>query len=116
MGTAADVGLNDLFIEAQWKTILEQSGPHDAPHKLLSQFSRQDPRPVALFIDEIDSLAGDSLISVLRQIRAGYTNRPQAFPQSIVLCGVRDVRDYRMHTDEGKSVITGGSAFNIKAE
>ncbi|MBE0508653.1 MAG: ATP-binding protein, partial [Marinospirillum sp.] len=35
--------------------------------------------------------------------------------QSIILCGVRDVRDYRMH-QEGAEVITGGSAFNIKAE
>ena len=34
---------------------------------------------------------------------------------AIVLCGVRDVRDYRMH-QEGAEVITGGSAFNIKAE
>jgi hypothetical protein len=29
---------------------------------------------------------------------------------------VRDVRDYRIHSDEGKAIITGGSAFNIKAE
>jgi hypothetical protein len=33
----------------------------------------------------------------------------------MVLCGVRDVRDYRMHRDDGE-VITGGSAFNIKSE
>ena len=25
-------------------------------------------------------------------IRAGYAQRPEAFPQSIILCGVRDVR------------------------
>ncbi|MCG5500805.1 hypothetical protein [Ectothiorhodospira lacustris] len=51
----------------------------------------------------------------LRQIRAGYAQRPEAFPQSIVLCGVRDVRGYRLH-QEGAQVITGGSAFNIKAK
>jgi len=53
---------------------------------------------------------------VLRQLRAGYTNRPSQFPSTIVLCGVRDVRDYRIHSDQEKTVITGGSAFNIKAE
>jgi len=33
----------------------------------------------------------------------------------VVLCGVRDVRDYRIHTAHHE-IITGGSAFNIKAE
>jgi hypothetical protein len=39
-----------------------------------------------------------------------------SFPQSVVLCGVRDVRDYRIYSSEGREMITGGSAFNIKAE
>ena len=69
-----------------------------------------------MIIDEIDSLVGDSLISVLRQIRAGYDKRPLSFPQSVILCGVRDVRDYRIHSSHENTVITGGSAFNIKAE
>jgi hypothetical protein len=59
---------------------------------------------------------GDTLISVLRQIRSGYPQRPGQFPTSIVLCGVRDVRDYRIHSGSGKEIITGGSAFNIKAK
>ena len=66
-------------------------------------------------LDEVDALIGDTLISLLRQIQAGYAQRPQAFPQSIILCGVRDVRDYRIHT-KNQEVITGGRAFNIKAE
>ena len=36
-----------------------------------------------------------TLLSVLRQLRAGYQRRPGAFPQSVVLCGVRDIRDFR---------------------
>lgn len=71
-------------------------------------------KPLVLFIDEIDALVGDSLVSVLRQIRAGYQNRPQSFPQSVVLCGVRDVRDYRIVLSN-QDIVTGGSAFNIKA-
>lgn len=80
---------------------------------MLGFWSRKSKKPCILFIDEIDALVGDTLISVLRQIRAGYTMRPTAFPQSIVLCGVRDVRDYRIHSDG--EIITGGSAFNIKS-
>ncbi|MBQ7690672.1 MAG: ATP-binding protein, partial [Muribaculaceae bacterium] len=81
----------------------------------LRRLSEALPKPLVLFIDEIDSLVGDSLVSVLRQLRAGYDDRPAHFPQSIVLCGVRDVRDYRIHTTSGE-IITGGSAFNIKAK
>ena len=81
----------------------------------LQRLSQALPKPIVLIIDEIDALVGDSLISVLRQIRAGYESRPQAFPNSIILCGVRDVRDYRIQTS-GKDIVTGGSAFNIKSK
>jgi len=49
-------------------------------------------------------------------LRAGYTQRPHAFPQTVILCGVRDLRDYRIHSRTEAATITGGSAFNIKAE
>ena len=81
----------------------------------LARWAAADPRPLVLLIDEIDALVGDSLISVLRQLRAGYVDRPERFPHSLILCGVRDVRDYRIHASSEKSVIAGGSAFNIKA-
>ncbi|GAB6058945.1 AAA family ATPase [Desulfonatronum parangueonense] len=89
------------------------------PLRLLSSvlqfWSQHSAKPVVLLLDEVDALVGNTLISLLRQIRAGYNQRPAAFPQSIILCGVRDVRDYRMH-GTGEDTITGGSAFNIKAE
>ncbi|MBR1725601.1 MAG: AAA-like domain-containing protein [Muribaculaceae bacterium] len=81
----------------------------------LSYLSEALPKPLVLFIDEIDALVGDSLVSVLRQIRAGYDERPTRFPQSIVLCGVRDVRDHRIVLSN-QDIITGGSSFNIKAK
>ena len=81
----------------------------------LSNICRALPKPLVLILDEIDALVGDSLVSVLRQIRSGYGNRPGAFPQTVILCGVRDVRDYRIVTS-GQDIITGGSAFNIKTE
>ena len=60
-------------------------------------------------------MVGNTLIFLLRQIRAGYPNRPQAFPQTVLLCGVRDMRDYRIH-DGDNQIVLGGSAFNIKSE
>ncbi len=90
--------------------------PDSALRSLLTTWARAGKAPLVLLIDEIDSLVGDSLVSVLRQLRAGYAHRPDAFPQSVVLCGVRDVRDYRIHSTSRNEVIAGGSAFNIKAE
>jgi hypothetical protein len=88
---------------------------HDRLRGLLNRWAASDPRPAVLLLDEVDALVGDTLISLLRQIRSGYDQRPKAFPQSVVLCGVRDVRDYRIHTAHNE-IITGGSAFNVKAE
>ncbi|MBM3204176.1 AAA family ATPase [Candidatus Woesearchaeota archaeon] len=85
-------------------------------HECLEYMALHTPKPIILFIDEIDSLVGDTLISVLRQLRAGYVERPRAFPQSVCLIGVRDVRDYRIWSEEEQAVVLGGSAFNIKAE
>jgi hypothetical protein len=99
-----------------WVARHREDDPGSLLGGLLLHWARADlTRPAVLLLDEVDALVGDTLISLLRQIRAGYADRPAAFPQSIVLCGVRDVRDYRIHTP-GQEVIAGGSPFNIKAE
>ena len=89
---------------------------HSVFGRVLTSWSENGAAPAVLLIDEIDSLVGDTLVSVLRQLRAGYSDRPGGFPQSAVLCGVRDVRDYRIHASSEKQVIAGGSAFNIMAK
>ena len=89
--------------------------PYSALYEFLRNWSQISPKPIVLFLDEIDSLVGDTLISVLRQLRTGYLERPSAFPQSICLIGVRDVKDYKIFSEEQQSIVIGGSAFNIKA-
>jgi hypothetical protein len=85
--------------------------------EMLEYWSELDPRPLVLVIDEADALIGDTLISLLRHLRGGYDKRRQhAFPWSVILCGIRDVRDYRLYSSVEKTVITGGSAFNIKSK
>ena len=110
------VALGDVFLDETWERTLDRAGPHGALRQALARWSLNDPRPLVLLLDEIDALVGDTLISVLRQLRAGYDMRPAAFPQSVVLCGVRDVRDYRIHSESAGGIVTGGSAFNIKAK
>ena len=109
------VALGDGFLDETWERTLDRAGPHGALRQALGRWSLNDPRPLVLLLDEIDTLVGDTLISVLRQLRAGYDMRPAGFPQSVILCGVRDVRDYRIHSASAGGIVTGGSAFNIKA-
>jgi hypothetical protein len=116
LAARAKMMLDDPFVETMWAETLAKNGPYMALDGVLTQWSSHDPKPLVLLIDEIDSLVGDTLIAVLRQLRGGYDKRPHHFPQSVILCGVRDVRDYRLHTAGEKAVITGGSAFNIKAK
>ena len=106
----------DEFLDRRWPDILARSGPGRALTAALTRWCEAEPKPVVLLIDEIDSLIGDSLISVLRQLRAGYDRRPEGFPQSVVLCGVRDVRDYRIRSSSENAAISGGSAFNVRAQ
>ncbi|HEX3551946.1 MAG TPA: ATP-binding protein [Thermoanaerobaculia bacterium] len=83
---------------------------------LLSRWCQQSPRTVVLFLDEIDALMDAVLISVLRQLRAGYGNRPQGFPQSVALIGLRDVRDYKARLRPDTESLGTSSPFNIKVE
>ncbi len=112
----ASVTLGDDTLERLWPELLARVGPGQGLRQALARWSMADPRPLVLLIDEIDALVGDTLLSVLRQLRTGYDQRPAAFPHSVCLCGVRDVRDYRIHSTAEDRMVLGGSAFNIKSE
>ena len=115
MADRARTTLGDTFPEEVWPDVLTRSGPGGGLGAALARWAEADRKPLVLLMDEVDALVGDSLLSVLRQLRAGYDRRPAGFPQSVVLCGVRDVRDYRIHSGSGNEAVAGGSAFNIKA-
>ncbi|NEZ60952.1 ATP-binding protein [Adonisia turfae] len=81
----------------------------------LSQWAKKSSRPIVLFIDEVDALQDEALISLLRQLRDGYPRRPLGFPQSIALIGVRDIRDYKVASG-GNTRLHTASPFNIKVK
>ena len=107
--------LGDDFVRRSWQDIFAASDANDALRDVLTHWCMANPTPLVLLVDEIDSLVGDTLLSVLRQLRAGYEERPEGFPASIALCGVRDIRDYRIRSSAGE-VIAGGSPFNVAAK
>ena len=79
----------------------------------LKAWAQSSPRPLVVFIDEIDSLQNQTLITMLRQLRDGFPRRPQGFPHSLALIGMRDVRDYKVASG-GSDRLNTSSPFNIK--
>jgi len=82
----------------------------------LVSWAKSQSKRIVLFIDEIDSLYDDVLVSTLRQLRDGFQSRPKHFPSSIALVGLRDVRDYKLKIRPVDGSLGSGSPFNIKAE
>jgi hypothetical protein len=121
-GAAELAVLYDVRSNAAWQLPPDLQPPPfpDAPpgervRAALQAWARSAPRPLVVFLDEIDALRDAALVSVLRQLRAGYPSRPHAFPHSLALIGLRDVRDYKVASG-GSDRLGTTSPFNIKVE
>ncbi|MFG1945479.1 hypothetical protein [Nonomuraea sp. NPDC048826] len=92
-----------------------QATPGSQISAALSAWCRRIPRRLVLFFDEIDALQGDSLVSFLCQLRDGHNARPDGhpFPTSVILCGLRDVRDYKTAVGADPGRCNPTSPFNI---
>jgi hypothetical protein len=74
-------------------------------------------KPFVVLFDEVDCLSEGTLISFLRQLRDGYNNRSrQAFPHSVALVGMRNIRDYKAQVRPDSVTLGDASPFNIVAE
>lgn len=120
-----DIGAAELAMIGTWRDDAEiwlppelhpPAWPQAEPgHRLataLRAWAAALPRPLVLFLDEIDGLENEALISVLRQLRNGFRNRPKGFPWSLGLIGMRDVRDYKVKSG-GSERLNTASPFNI---
>ena len=83
--------------------------------RYLGDWCERCPLPVVLFLDEVDALVDDTLLSLLDQLHAGYDSRPRHFPHAMALIGLRDVRDYEVRHKEGAR-LGSSSPFNIKTQ
>lgn len=99
----------ELFLEEKFE-------PSSGLFNVLNKWSQSSSRPLVVFIDEIDTLEDEALLSILHQLRDGYILRPQSFPQSVALIGMRDVREYRARIRPERESLGGSSPFNVKAE
>ncbi len=123
-----DVGTAELAVLEDWRRdaraqlppgLQPPPFPEAAPGSRISTaletWAESTPRPLVIFLDELDALRDETLLSVLRQLRSGYRRRPSHFPASLALIGLRDVRDYKVASG-GSGTLGTASPFNIKAE
>ncbi|WP_323379098.1 ATP-binding protein [Pyxidicoccus xibeiensis] len=121
-----DIGAAESAVLESWRDSLIGQLPdellpppfQDAPPgsrigSALTAWAASAPRPLVVFLDEIDSLRNGVLVSILRQLRSGFSGRPERFPSSLALIGLRDVRDYKVATGD-RDYLGTASPFNIK--
>ncbi len=105
---AALASLPDALQPPPWPA----ASPGNRVGRGLLTWARSADRPLVLFIDEIDALAPPVLGSLLSQLRDGFSRRPGAFPASLGLVGMRDVREYLVASG-GQGRRGAGSPFNV---
>ncbi len=121
-----NIGAAELAILGTWRDRIADQLPKDLQPPVWSKeepgrrirgnlraWAQASSRPLVIFIDEIDSLEDEALISVLKQLRNGYSDRPNNFPLSVGLIGLRDVRDYKVVCGSSERSNTA-NPFNIK--
>jgi hypothetical protein len=94
-----------------------QPFPENGLRAYLQRWCEHNPKPVVLFLDEVDALRDDNFLAMLYQLRSGFTLREHGgFPQSMALIGLRDVRDYKIRIRPESESLGTGSPFNIKSK
>ncbi|MDR1406715.1 MAG: ATP-binding protein, partial [Tannerella sp.] len=80
----------------------------------LTEFCMSLDKPLVIFFDEADCLSEGTLITFLRQLRNGYNTRSQIpFVHSIVLVGMRNIRDFKAKIRPDRESMGSASPFNI---
>ena len=87
-----------------WPDTLEKVGPYVALQHVVGDWCRASPTPLVLLLDNVDILVGDTLLSVLLQLRMGHIDRPTGFPQSVALCGVHDIRHHSFYFGDSTAI------------
>ncbi|MFO0610568.1 MAG: AAA-like domain-containing protein [Polyangiales bacterium] len=93
--------------------------PRTALTRYLEELAARVRTPLVLLLDEADCLVGPAMVSFLTQLRDLYMRRGDtSTPRSVVLIGVRTLRDYALSVEERRTVAWLGtsSPFNVTVE
>ena len=94
LASRAKLTLDDDFLARTWPGVLAESGPAAALQETLTRWTAESPEPLVLLLDEVDALPEDLLSVLLQQPGPNCETRPEGYPWSIAVCGVRDAREY----------------------
>lgn len=113
---------NDTIIPAEQRAQLENAANGKQIRmanlfRVISDWCELSPKPVILMIDEIDSASStQTFLSFLSKLRAAYLERNErATFKSVILSGVRDVRNLKLKIRED-SEHQHNSPWNIAVE
>lgn len=81
------------FPQRHWARALAETTPTRVLQQTLSRWAAASPAPLVLLIDEIDSLRGKMLLSVLSQLQTVRDEKTRRSRVSVVLCGLRNPLD-----------------------
>lgn len=124
---AEPLWIESLASSARWRLPAHQQPPptetfvNGAPGRRFGGFiqawcAQMPTTPMVLLLDEADIVTGPALVSLLRQLRSGFSDRgPGRFPVCVALIGMRDLRDYLTAAKDG-SHVNPGSPFNVKSD
>ena len=88
--------------------------PGSVLHSTLATYCSVISKPLVIMFDEVDCLAGETLLSFLRQLRQGYVERGDIpFVHALALVGMRNIRDYKSEVRDGRQTLGSASPFNI---
>jgi hypothetical protein len=80
--------------------------------RALLRFSQASDRPLVFILDEVDAVARGPFVQLLSSVRSRYGKGPGLAPHSVVLAGMRNLREHdRFLGGDGS-----GSPFNIVHE
>ncbi len=97
--------------------LVDVHDPNAALNSTLTTYCALLDKPLVIMFDEVDCLAGDTLISFLRQLRQGYVERSNIpFVHALALVGMRNIRDYKAMVRNGRETLGSASPFNIVTE
>lgn len=107
LASEATATLGDDFLARESPGMLAKYGPESAFFAAVTDWAGSASKPLALLLDDADSLQWRCLASLRHQVRAGYEEYPRRFPRTMAIGGIRRVDSLTLGGDIPFNCISG---------